>query len=151
MFNTTELSKLFSFLLNVLSMFVGVIISRYYQGESIFPLPKTISVSFGSTILYFLMKFMMHLIIEPYGDILICASVGLIAESIFAVMFSNKAKIIEILFRFAAKKSGFDMEALTKGNGVGIKTEDDEKEEVKSKKVKEEKEDDNDDDFLSRL
>lgn len=143
MFLTKYFTPFFSFLLDVLSMFAGVIISRYYQGENIFPISKTISVSFGSTILYFLIKFINRLNIEPYGDILICASVGLIAETIFAIIFANKVKIIKALFKASAK------------HGISMKEfmdniyEDEENE--KGKDDNDNKDKDNNNDFLSKL
>ena len=115
-------------------MFVGVNISRYYQGESVFPISKTISVSFGVTILYFLMKFIWHLDIEPYGDIVICASVGLIAESIFSVLFVNKDKIAKTMIDLALQRK-MDIDTFSKDT-----------------KEKEKKEDENnDEDFLSKF
>ena len=142
MFLTKYFTPFFSFLLDVLSMFAGVIISRYYQGESIFPISKTISVSFGSTILYFLIKFINRLNIEPYGDILICASVGLVAETIFAIIFANKVKIIKALFKASAKQ------------GINMKEFMDsiyEDENEKKKDDNDNKDKDNDNDFLSKL
>lgn len=142
MFLTKYFTPFFSFLLDVLSMFAGVIISRYYQGENIFPISKTISVSIGSTILYFLIKFINKLDIEPYGDILICASVGLVAESIFSILFANKVKIIKALFKASA------------GHGVNMKEfmgticED---ENEKEKDDNDDKDKDNNNDFLSKL
>lgn len=142
MFLTKYFTPFFSFLLDVLSMFAGVIISRYYQGESIFPISKTISVSIGSTILYFLIKFINKLNIEPYGDILICASVGLVAESIFSILFANKVKIIKALFKASA------------GHGVNMKEFMDticEDENEKEKDNNDDKDKDNNNDFLSKL
>lgn len=133
MYKISEFSKIFSFLLNVLSMFVGVIISRYYQGGSIFPISKTLSVSFGVTILYFLVKFVWRLNIEPYGDIVICASVGLIAESIFAIIFSNKDKIAKGVIDLAMQRK-IDIEKSTKDT-----------------KEKEKENENNDEDFLSKF
>lgn len=142
MFLTKYFTPFFSFLLDVLSMFAGVIISRYYQGESIFPISKTISVSFGSTILYFLIKFINRLNIEPYGDILICASVGLIAETIFAIIFANKVKIIKALFKISSRQ-GINMKEFM----------DDiyEDENEKEKDDNDNKDKDNNNDFLSKL
>ena len=142
MFLTKYFTPFFSFLLDVLSMFAGVIISRYYQGENIFPISKTISVSIGSTILYFLIKFINKLDIEPYGDILICASVGLVAESIFSILFANKVKIIKALFKASA------------GHGVNMKEFMDticEDENEKEKDDNDDKDKDNNNDFLSKL
>lgn len=142
MFLTKYFTPFFSFLLDVLSMFAGVIISRYYQGENIFPISKTISVSIGSTILYFLIKFINKLDIEPYGDILICASVGLVAESIFSILFANKVKIIKALFKASAR------------HGVNMKEFMDtiyEDENEKEKDNNDDKDKDNNNDFLSKL
>ena len=141
MFLTKYFTPFFSFLLDVLSMFAGVIISRYYQGESIFPISKTISVSFGSTILYFLIKFINRLNIEPYGDILICASVGLVAETIFAILFANKVKIIKALFKISSRQ-GINMKEFMDG------IYEDENEEKKDNSNKDE---DDNNDFLSKL
>lgn len=142
MFLTKYFTPFFSFLLDVLSMFAGVIISRYYQGENIFPISKTISVSIGSTILYFLIKFINKLDIEPYGDILICASVGLVAESIFSILFANKVKIIKALFKASARQ------------GINMKEFMDticEDENEKEKDNNDDKDKDNNNDFLSKL
>lgn len=142
MFLTKYFTPFFSFLLDVLSMFAGVIISRYYQGENIFPISKTISVSIGSTILYFLIKFINKLDIEPYGDILICASVGLVAESIFSILFANKVKIIKALFKASAR------------HGINMKEFMDticEDENEKEKDDNDDKDKDNNNDFLSKL
>lgn len=142
MFLTKYFTPFFSFLLDVLSMFAGVIISRYYQGENIFPISKTISVSIGSTILYFLIKFINKLNIEPYGDILICASVGLVAESIFSILFANKVKIIKALFKASARQ------------GINMKEFMDticEDENEKEKDDNDDKDKDNNNDFLSKL
>lgn len=142
MFLTKYFTPFFSFLLDVLSMFAGVIISRYYQGENIFPISKTISVSIGSTILYFLIKFINRLNIEPYGDILICASVGLVAESIFSILFANKVKIIKALFKASAR------------HGINMKEFMDticEDENEKEKDDNDDKDKDNNNDFLSKL
>ena len=142
MFLTKYFTPFFSFLLDVLSMFAGVIISRYYQGENIFPISKTISVSIGSTILYFLIKFINKLNIEPYGDILICASVGLVAESIFSILFANKVKIIKALFKASARQ------------GINMKEFMDticEDENEKEKNDNDDKDKDNNNDFLSKL
>lgn len=142
MFLTKYFTPFFSFLLDVLSMFAGVIISRYYQGENIFPISKTISVSIGSTILYFLIKFINKLDIEPYGDILICASVGLVAESIFSILFANKVKIIKALFKASARQ------------GINMKEFMDticEDENEKEKDDNDDKDKDNNNDFLSKL
>lgn len=142
MFLTKYFTPFFSFLLDVLSMFAGVIISRYYQGENIFPISKTISVSIGSTILYFLIKFINKLDIEPYGDVLICASVGLVAESIFSILFANKVKIIKALFKASAR------------HGVNMKEFMDticEDENEKEKDNNDDKDKDNNNDFLSKL
>lgn len=142
MFLTKYFTPFFSFLLDVLSMFAGVIISRYYQGENIFPISKTISVSIGSTILYFLIKFINRLNIEPYGDILICASVGLVAESIFSILFANKVKIIKALFKASARQ------------GINMKEFMDticEDENEKEKDNNDDKDKDNNNDFLSKL
>lgn len=142
MFLTKYFTPFFSFLLDVLSMFAGVIISRYYQGENIFPISKTISVSIGSTILYFLIKFINRLNIEPYGDILICASVGLVAESIFSILFANKVKIIKALFKASAR------------HGINMKEFMDticEDENEKEKDDNDDKDKENNNDFLSKL
>lgn len=142
MFLTKYFTPFFSFLLDVLSMFAGVIISRYYQGENIFPISKTISVSIGSTILYFLIKFINKLDIEPYGDMLICASVGLVAESIFSILFANKVKIIKTLFKASAR------------HGINMKEFMDticEDENEKEKDDNDDKDKDNNNDFLSKL
>ena len=142
MFLTKYFTPFFSFLLDVLSMFAGVIISRYYQGENIFPISKTISVSIGSTILYFLIKFINKLNIEPYGDILICASIGLVAESIFSILFANKVKIIKALFKASARQ------------GINMKEFMDticEDENEKEKNDNDDKDKDNNNDFLSKL
>ena len=142
MFLTKYFTPFFSFLLDVLSMFAGVIISRYYQGENIFPISKTISVSIGSTILYFLIKFINRLNIEPYGDILICASVGLVAESIFSILFANKVKIIKALFKASAS------------HGINMKEFMDticEDENEKEKDDNDDKDKDNNNDFISKL
>lgn len=144
MYPKTELSQFFSFLLNVLGMFVGVIISKYYQGESIFPIRKTLALSFGTTILYFLVKFIYRLNIEPYGDIVICASVGLIAETIFTIIYANKVKIAELMIKIATKQK-FDMDEYTKGTTNTDTTKDDDV------KTDSKKEDNNRDDFLSKL
>lgn len=143
MFLTKYFTPFFSFLLDVLSMFAGVIISRYYQGESIFPISKTISVSFGSTILYFLIKFINRLNIEPYGDILICASVGLIAETIFAIIFANKVKIIKALFK-ASAKHGISMKEFM--DSIYEDENENKKDDDNDNKDK-----DNNNDFLSKL
>ena len=126
-------------------MFVGVIISKYYQGESIFPIRKTLALSFGTTILYFLVKFIYRLNIEPYGDIVICASVGLIAETIFTIIYANKMKIAELMIKLAIKQK-FDMDEFTKGTGVGVS-----KEEDHNSKKDDDKKDNKEDDFLSKL
>ena len=142
MFLTKYFTPFFSFLLDVLSVFAGVIISRYYQGENIFPISKTVSVSIGSTILYFLIKFINKLDIEPYGDILICASVGLVAESIFSILFANKVKIIKALFKASARQ------------GINMKEFMDticEDENEKEKDNNDDKDKDNNNDFLSKL
>lgn len=146
MFLTKYFTPFFSFLLDVLSMFAGVIISRYYQGENIFPISKTISVSFGSTILYFLIKFINRLNIEPYGDILICASVGLIAESIFTIIFANKVKIIKALFK-ASARHGISMKEFMDS----IYEDEDEENEKKKDDDNDNKDKDNNNDFLSKL
>lgn len=143
MFLTKYFTPFFSFLLDVLSMFAGVIISRYYQGESIFPISKTISVSFGSTILYFLIKFINRLNIEPYGDILICASVGLVAETIFAIIFANKVKIIKTLFEMSVRQR-INMKEFMDNIY-------DEDENEKKKDDNDNKDKDNNNDFLSKL
>lgn len=136
-----ELTQIFSFLLNVLSMFVGVIISKYYQGESIFPISKTASLSFGATILYFLVKFIYRLNIEPYGDIVICASVGLIAETIFTLIYANKMNIAEAIVKFLTKQK-LNMDSYKDITGTSKKDD--------SKKDNDKK-DNNGDDFLSKL
>lgn len=102
--SSNVLYNLLNFFLISGGMLLGTLIAKMYQGLPIFPtLNKSISSSIGVTILYLTMEHFAPFDIDPYGDLVLCTTLGLFAESLLGRLIEKRGGLLNIAIPLVLK------------------------------------------------